>query len=215
MRRFFVFCAAALAVAGSFAAPARAEEGPGDGTSPWLLRLRGVAVIPNASASIDQVPGADASIDTSVVPELDVNYFFTPNISSELILAVTPHRVKGRGALEGVDIGKAWLLPPTLTLKYHLTSLGAFRPYVGAGLNYTIFFNEHAAGGTITQLDVHNTVGGAVQAGFDYFLDKHWGVNLDMKRLFLRPGVSLNNGTLTGTLAIDPWIVGGGIVYRF
>ena len=208
------FAAAILAAVFLAAGPASATDWS-DGTSPWLFRLRGLAVVPNASANVDQIPGANAAIDNSYVPELDINYFWNANISTELILGVTPHHVTGRGALNGVDIGRAWLLPPTLTLKYHVTEFGAFRPYVGAGVNYTMFLDERAAGGTINTINIHDTFGAALQAGFDYMFDKNWGFNIDVKRLFLRPVVDYNGGSLTGRLTIDPWLVGAGVVYRF
>lgn len=180
-----------------------------------MIRGRVLGVLPDASATIDQVPGGSVEIDNSVVPELDITYFFTPNFAAELILGVTPHDIHGAGALKGVEIGKAWLLPPTVTLQYHFTNLGAFKPYVGAGPNYTVFFNQDAAGGTVKQLDIQNSFGFALQAGVDIMLDRHWGLNIDVKKLYLRPDVSLNNGALTGNVKIDPWLVGGGVTYRF
>jgi outer membrane protein len=119
--------------------------------SPWMIRGRALVVMPQESAKLSiggvRVPGADVSISTSVVPELDISYFFTKNIAVELVLGVTPHNVKGAGALAGARIGSAWLLPPTLMLQYHFTDFGAFKPYVGVGVNYTVFFNEKAKGG--------------------------------------------------------------------
>ena len=50
------------------------------------------------------------------IPELDISYFFTPNIAAELVLTVPQeHRVY----LNGTDIGSFKHLPPTLTLQYH------------------------------------------------------------------------------------------------
>jgi len=59
--------------------------------------------------------GTLTTTDT-VVPELDITYFFTKNWAAELILGVTKHHVTGTDSIAGVDVGKAWLLPPTLTL---------------------------------------------------------------------------------------------------
>lgn len=186
--------------------------------SPWMIRGRALVVVPQEKARLDiggaRVPGADVSISTSVVPELDITYFFTPNLAVELILGVTPHNVKGAGALAGARIGSAWLLPPTLTLQYHFTGLGAFKPYVGAGVNYTVFFDEKAKGG-FNRFDLKNTFGVALQVGFDYMLDKHWGINVDVKKIFLEPKVRVNNGLVTGKVKIDPWIIGTGVTYRF
>lgn len=205
--------AAMLSLGGMTGGAAAAE--PAKAQSPWMIRGRALAVVPQESGKVDQVPGSDIKIDNSVVPELDITYFFTPNIAAELILGVTPHDIKGSGSIAGVDVGKAWLLPPTLTLQYHFTDFGPFKPYVGAGINYTVFFNEKAAGGTVTKLDIENSFGAALQVGFDYMLDDHWGVNFDVKKLFLRPDVKLNGGALTGKVDIDPWLIGVGVTYRF
>jgi outer membrane protein len=186
--------------------------------NPWMIRGRALVVHPQESADLNAagVPlvGADVDISTSVVPELDISYFFTPNLAAELVLGVTPHTVKGAGVLAGTRIGEAWLLPPTLTLQYHFTGLGAFKPYLGAGINYTVFFDEKQKG-PFTSFDLENTVGFALQAGVDIMLDRHWGINLDVKKIFLEPRVKVNNGAVAGKVKIDPWLIGAGVTYRF
>jgi outer membrane protein len=185
--------------------------------SPWMIRVRAITVIPDAKLTIDQVPTANGKINTSVVPELDISYFFTNNIAAELILGVTPHKVTGTAAISGIPVGKTLLLPPTLTLQYHFTNFGAFKPYVGAGVNYTFFLNQKPGGGVVTALDVKSSPGFALQAGFDYMLNANWGFNVDVKKLWLRPDYTATVlGTrMTGKLRIDPWIVGVGVTYRF
>jgi len=186
--------------------------------SPWMIRGRALFVVPQESAKLDvggvRVPGADVNISNSVVPELDITYFFTKNIAAELILGVTPHNVKGAGVLAGNKIGSAWLLPPTLTLQYHFTDFGAFKPYLGAGVNYTVFFDEKAKGG-FTSFDLKDSFGLALQAGFDYMIDQHWGINVDVKKIFLEPKVKVNNGLVSGKVKIDPWLIATGVTYRF
>ena len=204
----------AAAVLAAMGGAAKADPALDD-SSPWMIRLRGVGVLPDASGTINQVAGSNVSITNSFIPEVDFSYFFTRNIAAELIAGVTPHHVNGAGSLNGVPVAKTWLLPPTLTLQYHFTNFGAFVPYVGAGVNYTVFFNTHAAGGTVQQATIKDTFGEALQVGADYMLGPHWGVNVDVKKLFLRPDVSLNNGALTGSVHIDPWLVGVGVAYRF
>ena len=87
--------------------------------SPWMIRGRALFVVPQESAKLKlggaPIVGGDVNISNSVVPELDISYFFTKNIAVELILGVTPHNVKGAGALAGARIGSAWLLPPGLS----------------------------------------------------------------------------------------------------
>ena len=163
------------------------------------------------------------------MPELDISYFFTPNIAAELILGVTRHSITGTGSLSALPIGKTTLLPPTLTLQYHFTDLGPFKPYIGAGVNYTVFFNTSAANvlaaivgppaivATTTNLRVSNQFGAAVQFGFDYMLDRHRGLKVDVKKLWLRPDytATVSGLPVSGTAHLDPWLVGAGITNKF
>lgn len=217
------------------AAPAMAADMPTKGPvykapivepwNPWMIRFRALGVLTRNSGSVDQVPGSGLSTSDTVVPELDITYFFTRNIAAELILGVTKHSVTGTGvaATNGLDVGKAWLLPPTLTFQYHFTDFGAFKPYVGAGVNYTMFFSQTAgntanpAGVIITRSNLHNSWSPALQIGFDYMFDKHWGFNVDVKKLWLRPNWDgdSNVGPLTGKVNLDPWLIGAGVTYKF
>jgi outer membrane protein len=175
--------------------------------SPWQVRVRVLGVITNDSGSVNGFPGTDLSYSDTVVPELDISYFFTDNIAAELILGTTYANIKEDGLL-GVPVGKSWLLPPTLTLQYHFTDLGAFKPYVGAGVNYSLFYNQSSKG----------DFGWALQAGFDYMLDEHWGLNFDVKKIFLETKWKADHdvlGPLSGKAKIDPWLIGAGVTYRF
>jgi len=220
---------AAALMACSFGQAAKADDT--ESQSPWQVRVRALGVLPASSGSTVNVQGVPAlstpnsslSIGNSIVPELDISYFITRNVAAELILGVTPHNITGSGALANLNIGRAWLLPPTLLAQYHLTDFGSFKPYIGIGLNYTIFFGQSAGytptnGLGVTNLSLNNTVGGAAQIGFDYMFDKHWGVNVDVKKFILRPTYNATvNGTIpvSGTATIDPWIIGAGVTYRF
>ncbi|MBB4063018.1 OmpW/AlkL family protein [Gellertiella hungarica] len=185
-------------------------------SSPWQVRVRGLGVITQDSGSVTGVPGSDLSFSDSVVPELDISYYFNDNIAAELILGTTYANVYGEGSIAGLDrIGRTWVLPPTLTLQYHFTDLGAFKPYVGAGINYTLFYNQEGA--SANSLDVKNKFGAALQVGADYMFDDHWGVNFDVKKLFLEPSFDVNVGgtDLSGRANLNPWLIGTGITYRF
>ncbi|WP_280943677.1 OmpW family protein [Mesorhizobium sp. LSJC255A00] len=184
--------------------------------NPWQVRLRALGVITEDSGYVNAVPGSDLSYSNTVTPELDISYYFTDNIATELILGTTYANIEGQGAIGALgNVGKLWLLPPTLTLQYHFTNFGAFKPYVGAGVNYTIFYNQHA--GSADALKVHNTFGTALQVGFDYMVDQHWGVNFDVKKLFLKPDfdVTVDGAKQTGKAELDPWLIGAGVTYRF
>ncbi|MER8675182.1 OmpW family protein [Mesorhizobium sp. M0037] len=184
--------------------------------NPWQVRLRALGVITEDSGYVNAVPGSGLSYSNTVTPELDISYYFTDNIATELILGTTYANIEGQGAIGALgNVGKVWLLPPTLTLQYHLANFGAFKPYVGAGVNYTIFYNQHA--GSADALKVNNTFGTALQVGFDYMVDQHWGVNFDVKKLFLKPDfdVTVDGAKQTGKAELDPWLIGAGVTYRF
>lgn len=101
---------APLLASTALAAPGAINPKAGD----FMLRGRALAVIPQESSGMNIAD--KVKVDNSIVPELDLTYFFTPNIAAEVIAGVTPHNVTTRG---GVDAGKVWLLPPTVTLQYH------------------------------------------------------------------------------------------------
>ena len=191
------------------AAPAAAEQGD------WLIRLRGLHVMPNEGATIDPI-GGDVDIDTSIVPELDISYYFAPAWSVELILGVTPHDVMAVNTIAGdVDLGSVTLLPPTLTLQYHFNANGRVRPYVGAGVNFTHFFNEDLPAGSIaTSIDYDDSFGLAAQAGIDFDINDVWFFNADVKKIDINTDVTIN-GTIQADVDIDPWVFGIGFGRRF
>lgn len=182
-----------------------------------MIRARALGVVPQESSKVN-VSGTvqgKASVDNSVVPELDFSYFFTSNISAELIAAITPHKVHAVGSAAGanVNLGKSWLLPPTLTLQYHFNQLSWAKPYVGAGLNYTHFFNEKP--GALTSVDYSDSWGGALQAGVDVPISGNWYFNADVKKVFISTTAKFNGGSVRGDVDIDPWLIGVGIGYKF
>jgi outer membrane protein len=211
---FLAFGAMAADVAPVSVAPV-AEDGLA-GQSPWQIRVRGLGVITEDSGSVNGVPGSDLSYSDTVIPELDISYFFTDNIAAELVLGTTYAKIREDGAV-GVPVGKTWLLPPTLTVQYHFTDFGAFKPYLGAGVNYSMFYGQSEKPG-FHNLDVDNHFGVALQAGFDYMIDRHWGVNFDVKKIFLKTSWSADHdvlGPLNGKAKLDPWLIGAGVTYRF
>ena len=181
----------------------------------FLIRARGLAVIPDEDASIGVI-GGDVEATNSYVPELDFSYFVTDNIALELIAAVSPHELDVEGSTLGnLDLADVWLLPPTLTVQYHFMPAKRFSPYLGVGINYTHFFNADEAGGAIQQIDFDDSVGLALQAGLDYAITGNWSANLDVKKVFINTDVTINNGAITADVDLDPWIIGVGIGYRF
>ncbi|MDT8340797.1 MAG: OmpW family outer membrane protein [Longimicrobiales bacterium] len=191
--------------------PLAAQDGPS-----WQIRLRGIGVIPDESATISAI-GGDVDISNTVMPELDFTLFLTPNWALELILATTEHDVVATGTTLGdVDVGSVWLLPPTLTLQYHFLPDGTFRPYLGAGGNLTFFYSEDVPGNPVSDADYSTAGGFALQAGADIAVGTDgWFLNVDAKKIFLNTDVELNGGAITADVDIDPWVLSAGIGYRF
>jgi len=184
--------------------------------SPWLVRARLLGVLPDDESTDISVIGGKAEVDDSITGDVDFSYFFTDNLALELTLTISPHDVNAVDTTVGnLDLGDVSLLPPTLTLQYHFLPDNRFRPYIGAGLNYTIFFNEDS--GVAHDIDYDNAVGYALQAGIDIGLDDHWAINIDVKKLWLNTDVSVHAlGTIVHTdVDIDPWLFGFGVAYRF
>ncbi len=195
--------------------PTISQAGMDKSAGDFLVRARAISVTPDESASISVI-GGNVSASNQVVPELDFTYFFTDNIAAELILATSKHDASAVGSLLGtVDLGDVGVLPPTLTLQYHFLPKGQFSPYVGAGINYTFFYNENAPGGVVTSVDYENGFGWALQAGADIALQGNWSLNLDVKKIFLNTDVSLNGGAILADLDLDPWVFGIGFGYKF
>ncbi len=187
--------------------------------SPWQIRVRALGVVTEDKGYINEISGSGLSYSDTVIPELDITYFFTDNIAAELILGTTFAKIHGEDKASNLGtIGEAWILPPTLTLQYHFTNFGKFKPYIGAGVNYTIFYNQKGKG-AIKDVDIDNTFGAALQVGFDYMIDDHWGVNLDVKKLFLEPDYTattvVGSNKVKGTAELNPWLIGAGVTYRF
>jgi len=180
-----------------------------------LVRLRTIALVPDAGGATDQLAG-DADVGNSVIPELDITYFFTKNIAAELILATMEHKVDLRGSTSGdLDLGRVKMLPPHLNLQYHFRPDQKFSPYLGAGIGYVFFYDEED-GSSISSINYKNSVSWSLQAGLDYKLNDRWSLNLDLKKVFVDTELHINGGGVTaGDIDLDPWVVGFGIGYRF
>ena len=104
------------------------------------MRVRATGVVPMENAKIDAI-GGNVAVSNNVIPEIDFTYYVTKNIAAELILGTSKHEVVAvNTALGNLDLGRVMLLPPTLNIQYHLYPTKNLKPYVGAGINYTIFF---------------------------------------------------------------------------
>ena len=206
MKRSTIALAATLFAAAVSATPAALAQ---DGS--WLVRVRAAHLSPADKS--DPVGGTGAadriSVESRTIPEIDISYFFSPNLAAELVLTVPQ---KHEVMLDGASIGSFRHLPPTLLAQYRFDPIGQFTPYLGAGVNYTRISSVHLLGGT-GGLE-HHSAGLALQAGVDFALDKHWSLNLDVKRINIRSDVTVS-GAVVSAVKVDPTLVSLGVGYRF
>jgi outer membrane protein len=219
---------ATLAMA--MAAPAFAETDPaprqGIAAGDVLLRVRTILVAPNETSGsiLPAFPGERVRVDNSIMPEVDVTYMATNHIGFELIAATTKHHADGRTGTTGTigRLASTWVLPPTLTAQYHVNPTGAVRPYVGAGLNYTIFWNETASNALVaavgrTGVHMKDSFGWAAQAGVDIDITPKVFLNLDVKYIDIDTTARLRTtaaGVQRVPISLDPLVFGVGLGVR-
>ncbi|QWD59352.1 OmpW family protein [Polynucleobacter sp. MWH-UH35A] len=197
---------AAVASLAPIAAQAQAQE------NPWMVRVRAVDLLwQNGQTGTVQTSNIKAK--EQWIPEFDVSYFFTKNIAAELVLT-WPQQVNITAG--GANVGKVTALPPSLLAQYHFTDLGAFKPYVGAGVNYTIFGNRQNFPGAAGLQVEPSSFGVVGQIGADYMFDKNWGLNVDVKYATIATNVqTVSNGANIGKLTLNPWMPAVGVTYKF
>lgn len=198
MKKLYMAAAAAFA-AFAFAVPANAQI-----LDNFQIKVGVSGILPDESG--DPI---DVDISDEWVPSLQIEYFFNDNVSAELLCCVATHDVATTG---GLDLGEVTHFPPTLTLKYRWTNFGQVEPYVGAGVNYTAFIDDEPPVGMT--IDYDESFGLAVQAGFDYRIDEHWGVNFDVRYVDISTDVTINN-SIQDSVDINPWIISTSVAYRF
>lgn len=200
---------AALILAGIIAAPTVQADDTG-----LMIRARAVNVDFNNGQKdgLDQAGLGPIEAKDRWIPEVDFSYFFTKNIAAELVLTY-PQTVDITAS--GAKVGKIKALPPSLMAQYHFTDFGAFKPYVGLGLNYTLFMSRDNIGGGAYKVD-QSSFGLAAQIGFDYMFTKNIGLNVDVKYIQMETDVSVAaTGAKVGTLDLSPITAGVGVTYKF
>jgi outer membrane protein len=193
-----------IALAAAALLPTFASAASTDDSGDWIVRARGVYL---QSANKDST-GLNLSINDKLLPEVDISYFFTPNFATELVLTYPQRQTLSSN---GAAIGTLKHLPPVLSAQYHFTGMQGFRPYLGAGVNYTHFSDASLPAGVSIS---SNSFGLAVQAGFDVPLGGGWLFNTDIKKVQIATDVSAA-GVKIGTLKVDPWLFAIGVGKRF
>ena len=190
----------------------------------WLIRGRIINVNPNDSSGSLTVNGADTGtkgvkVDSDTVPELDITYMITRNWGVELILGYSEHTVTGEKSWAVLgDVIDTKVLPPTLTLQYHFLPDSNIRPYIGAGVNYTYFFDEKVPSSSLLSNSGDKVKLESSWVGVDIAINQDWFVNMDIKYLDIDTTARFKNtavGSAKINADIDPFVYGIGIGRRF
>lgn len=203
MKRIGLTLAALLATA---AAPALAQS-KGDMT----LGLGIHNVSPEAGNS--NTAAGLINVDANARPTLTFEYFVADNIGVE-VLAAWPfeHDINLVGTGK---VARTKQLPPTISVQYHFANDSGVTPFVGAGLNYTRFFDETGVGalaGTSVSLD--DSWGLALHAGVDFALNDRSSLRTDVRWINIETDAQIG-GAPIGKVKIDPWIFGAAYVVKF
>ncbi|WP_077529577.1 OmpW/AlkL family protein [Vreelandella utahensis] len=179
------------------------------------------SVVPGGSYSSVAGGAFDLRVDSDIQAGASISYMMTDNMSVNL-LAATPfeHDIEA-SQLGGSSVGSTKHLPPTVTVSWFpLAGQGlAFKPYVGAGVNYTTFWDEklNSTGKTATgaqDLSLDDSVGFAAQVGVDVPLDENWSVGAAAYYADIETDAKLNGADI-GTVEIDPMIYRLHVGYSF
>lgn len=153
-----------------------------------------------------------ASIDSDTKPTASIEYLITPNWGVEALAALPfQHEVK----LDGQKAASTKQLPPVIGVNYHFLPDATVSPFLGAGVNYTYFFDTKGKG--LLQGDhvsVDNSWGAAAHAGVDVKLSSRWLLTADVRWINIKGDVHVD-GVDVGTAKINPWVYGLSFGYRF
>ncbi len=188
----------------------------------FIVRAGIASVVPNDSS--DKILGSQSelTVNSNTQLGLTLGYMFTDNISFE-VLAATPFSHKISTDLLGLgDIAETKHLPPTFMVQYYFGEANStFRPYVGAGLNYTTFFDESfnstGTNNALSDLKLDDSWGLAANVGFDYMLNDSWFLNASVWYANIETTATYKYGGAAQStdVKINPWVfmIAGG--YKF
>jgi outer membrane protein len=200
-----------------FAGAAHAEDFKPNAKGDLIVHVRVTQVAPDKDASIVTAAGVasglKAHVENDVKPTLGFTYFLTDKVAVEAILGTTQHDIRAQGPGTDVLVHKTWVLPPVVTLQYHPLPNARVSPYVGAGLNYMLFYSDKNKNGFTVKVD--DGVGYAIQAGVNIKLKNSWLINADIKKVYFDTDAKINGGALKAKVNLDPLVSSIGISRQF
>jgi outer membrane protein len=213
-------------VAGAFLAACimggTSSASAGDEHGDFMIRALVTGVQPETDATVTaggaRISGANADVSNEIIPATTLTYFLTDNLAVELFCCFAKLDIDGKGSIVGLgQIADTWIFPPALTAQYHFTGMGAWKPYVGVGLQYIAFFDEGTGRNALgaTSVDIDDALGLTLQAGLDVDIGNGWYLNGDVKKAFIDTKIRWNGTGVRAKADLDPWIFSAGLGYRF
>ncbi|WP_331039466.1 OmpW/AlkL family protein [Allosphingosinicella sp.] len=163
------------------------------------------------------VPNAGYETQKKVTAAIEAGFFVYEGAAiavGAVLPAETPNIASG--SLDGLgNLGDEKPGFLTATAQYHFNRNGTVSPYVGAGISYLYFADLDD--GVVTDLDIDNSWGTALQAGADIRVSGRWSLFVDAKKLFIDTNASgfLGGAPITADAEVDPWILSAGVGFRF
>jgi len=197
----------------------------------WVVKAGAANVDPkqysDATSSFPTIGQLTANDNTQI--GLSATFMMNHHLGVE-ILAASPfnHDISiatSNAGLEGATIGSIDHLPPTATLQFFpLGYTKGFAPYIGAGVNHTLVYNEKVSSAARSlgydRLSVEDSWGVAAVIGVDFNLSEQWLISAS--GMVADIGVSAALRDSTGTSAtisaeydLDPWVYRLGLGYKF
>ncbi|MBC3766605.1 OmpW/AlkL family protein [Neptunicella marina] len=199
----------------------------------FIVRAGLTTVAPQVDSSnvtVDGVGNVGMGVDVDNNTQLGLNFVYRYNANWALeVLAATPfkhditleHTTDNELGLGDGTLAETKHLPPTVSALYYFNTSSEFQPYVGLGVNYTVFFDEEFKDArqqqTFSDLKLDNSWGLSAQVGFDYALNDKWLVNASARYIDINTEANFTVLDLPAKVSadIDPWVYSITLGYRF
>ncbi|HSN34466.1 MAG TPA: OmpW family outer membrane protein [Ideonella sp.] len=206
----------ALAVGAALTTGALAQTEPLNWTVKAGLARYTTKQTNNGLVGIGVPPGADVHTGDANTLIFEVERRITPHVGVELGLGLPPTiNTVATGSV--AFLGKVMStknVSPTLFVNWHFGDEGAkWRPYLGAGINYTRFVGIES---TLGQVSLSDSVGPAAKGGISYTLSRQWAVFASVTVIQTKTDLVAKSSTvITSTLDLRPIIYTLGAAYSF
>jgi outer membrane protein len=173
------------------------------------------------------------SVDDNTQLGLNFVYFYDNNWAIEVLAATPfthditiydPQSISGGlfGAnVDGATLAEVTQLPPTISALYYFDNASSVKPYVGVGVNYTIFFDEDFKSIPenlgFNDLELDGSFGFSLQVGADYLINDKWHINASARYIDINTDATFKIGDIKGSASVDvdPMVYSIMLGYKF